>query len=239
MSDMFLNPSGLVERRPKPTVSQRMASARGYAVSHGRLCTACLVGTWPMSMFRQAQTLCDTCQALEAEVTRRAGLKQRSAAGRIVGGSAPMWGLNDPDDQAWEPVRQANAYRSAQLARVFVRARSLGVVVLEEGRAGAPPSELVPFDALRAHDLIPDAHTDRVHRLAFWLRTLDPPGYGRRAVVLADVGPLVRWLRVKDRELRRAHARRELSRSVEDVRRASRAVASAAAGLVRAGLDVT
>ena len=60
---------------------------------------------------------------------------------------------------------------------------------------------------------------DRVRRYADWLRALDPAGYAARADVLSDVEPLARWLERKDREVRRARARRELQRTARDAAR--------------------
>lgn len=215
-SDKFLRPDGVVEWRPDEAITARAAAAGAPVIGQGRLCTACLVGDWPMTSLRMSQTLCDACRALEAEVARRAGLGGGSTRARVT-------------------VEQARAYRAARLAGVFVRARALGVVQLEESRRpGRPPYELVAYDDLRRHDLIPGTMADRVRRYSDWARQLDPVSFAERAQVLADVDALARWLRRHVRDSARAHARHELDQAVRDAARAPGNLARGLAAIVGA-----
>ncbi|MFI2294464.1 hypothetical protein [Isoptericola sp. NPDC019571] len=234
MSRKSLRPDGHVEWRPDPATVSRATGAGRYVISEGQLCTACLVGDWPMSMFRFSQTLCDACRALDGEVTRRAGLDEGPRAGRLVGGSGRIGGLHDPYDSDWEPVRQALAYRQARLASVFVRARALGIVRLEEGLPGTAPRELVGYDDLRAYALVPDAMPDRVRRYADWLQALDPTGHAVRDRALSDVDSLADWLRRRERYVRRARARAELDRTARVTAQVPRDLARAIAGVLKA-----
>ncbi|WP_418276411.1 hypothetical protein ACNHYB_00375 [Isoptericola jiangsuensis] len=84
MSDTFLRPDGYVEWRPGPATVAEVVDSGRSVISRRQLCTACLVGDWPLSMFRFSQTLCDTCHALDGEVTRRASLDRAPNAGRLV-----------------------------------------------------------------------------------------------------------------------------------------------------------
>ncbi|MEG3614656.1 hypothetical protein [Isoptericola haloaureus] len=232
VQDKVLLESGRVERRPDTQTVQALATRGASAITVGQLCTACLVGDWPMSMFRQAQTLCDTCTALDREVARRSGLAEGTRAGRFPGQSARIGGLNDQHDPDWEPIRQAHDYRRGELAGVFLRARSLGVVQLEERHLGQAPIEVIPIDVLRRHDLIPADMPGRVRRFADWLQALDPEGYRRRSATLSDVDTLSNVLIAHERKRQRARSRAELDRAVRDAARLSRALANSAVGVI-------
>ncbi|GAA1740545.1 hypothetical protein GCM10009809_40060 [Isoptericola hypogeus] len=105
-------------------------------------------------------------------MTRRGGLDAGLRAGRLVGGRERIGGLHDPYDADWEPVRQAHKFRDTRLASMFVRARALGIVGLEEGRPGTAPRELVGYDDLRAHTVS--------FRTRFQTACVDTPtGFGR------------------------------------------------------------
>lgn len=234
MSDTFLRPDGIVEWRPAPEVKARLRADGATVYSRGQLCTACLVGSWPQTLLRFAQTVCPTCQRLDAEVTARSGLEHPSRAGRLTTAVADPARLNDPADTAWDPVRQARAVRARRLGPVFVQARSLGVVLVEEHGVGRAPVELVACDALDRPGLIPSAMEDRVRRYAAWLEELAPDDFTERAAAFDDVDSLAAVLRSREREARVARARAELARARRDAARAPRALAEAAAELVRA-----
>jgi hypothetical protein len=198
MSEYFLTPAGAVEFRPDPATVARSARAGVELLRSGRLCTACLVGTWPMTELRQHQTLCDTCRELDDLVSRLAGL--------------------DPVAGHHEAAR-ATAHRDAVLRGVFLRARALGVVVLEERGAGLPPAELVPVGALREHGIVPGAPEDRVRRLARWIEAVDPGAHAARAHLLADVEALARAARASERSARRHEAWSDLGDVAADAAR--------------------
>ena len=201
MSDMFLRPDGVLLWRPDAETRAGIRARGGYVIASGQLCTACLVGSWPSSMLRVRQTLCSGCARLEAEVSRRAGLAESKSAAQWRGGVivfGPSGGI-EGDDGGEDVVRRSRAYRAERLYPVFVHARALGIVLLEEGKPGTPPAELLPTDVLREHGLIPESPRDRAERYVAWLRALDPAGYARRAEVLADVDALARLREEYDR----------------------------------------
>lgn len=234
MSESFLHASGLVEWRPDAKTTERVTARGGYVISGGQLCTACLVGTWPMSMFRQSQTLCETCTSLDGEVTRRAGPARLTSAGRPASRVIRAGGLDDLNDPDWDPVRRARALRAEKLAQVFVHARGLGIVLLEEREPGQAPHEVIDYDDLRRHDLIPDDMPTRIRRFADWLQVLEPQAYEQRTEALAQVGSLSRMLVEEARTRRRARSRAELDRAFQDAQRVPQTVISAVAGVLRA-----
>ncbi|PFG44263.1 hypothetical protein ATJ88_2983 [Isoptericola jiangsuensis] len=234
MNHHTLDLGGLVEAtRPGPRTAE--LRRRGIDTTTGAvLCTACLVGTWPLGIYRQSQTLCDACRAVDVAVAERAGLPDGTAAGRFPDGKGRFGGLHDLADPDWEPIRRAHAYRRSLLERVFVQARALDLTRLVERRPGLPPRELVRVDDLRRHDLLVAEPEARVTRFARWTAALDPAGYAARADVLADVVPLARTLRLAERDARRRRARRDLERVAREAVAAPRAVLDAVRQVVAA-----
>jgi hypothetical protein len=234
MSDDTLDLDGFVEP-VRPSAETARLRRHGIAATTGdHLCTACLVGTWPIGIGRLSQTLCDGCRAVDTEVARRAGLPGGTTAGRFPRGTARWGGLHDESDPDWEPIREAHRYRRSLLERVFVQARAYGLVRLVEQEAGRPPRELVLVGDLRRHDVLVAEPEARVARFARWLAALDPAGHDARSVALDDVVPLARTLRAAEKDARRRRARRDLERVARDAVAAPRAVLTAVRQVVEA-----
>lgn len=237
MGEKLLRADGTVEWRPGTGTVRQVKRQGATVITRGQLCTACLVGDWGLSTLKAAWTLCPDCVWLNAEVSRRAGVRTPSRAGRPLPGSGDQLLREDP---SWEPVRAARRVRDAQLADVFARAPQAGVAVVDlTDRYGT-------YRAIDCADLAPSGliaagAEARVRRFAQWLRALAPEEYTVRAGAFADVAGLAAALREHLREARRSQARTELHRAVREVAdgfarigRAPRVVGSAVVGVVRA-----
>lgn len=243
---LLLDPTGSVRWVPSAERKAAAAATGRSILSRGALCTACLVDTWALSLLKSRKSLCDWCERLESEVSRRAGL-ERSTAGRprpsesrfrLVEGGEPGIApapAEDPDD----PLVRARADRAAQLARVFVHARAAGVVLLQERAPGVPPAELVELHELHASGVLPADPAARIRRYAAWLERLDPAEHAERAEVLGDVEGLTRWSVETEEALHRHRVLGSVQETRERVEAAERALVQLRIEAARAAAEAS
>ncbi|QAY64577.1 hypothetical protein ET495_16770 [Xylanimonas allomyrinae] len=225
---MLLRPDGVLLWRPDEATVARLGDQGAYAIGSGELCTACLVGSTPRTTLSAHRTTCPECDALAVHVTQLAGLSDPIRAGRHDG--VLVLGVDAPEGPRFERIRAARAFRAARLRPVFVQARALGIVRLEESRRlGQPPVELVDVEDLHLRGLIEPGAADRVRRYGEWLQALSPQEHAPRAAVLADVASLGAWLVAHIQREHRKRALRDLDDAIARAKRARRAVTAASA----------
>jgi len=168
--------------------------------TNGWLCTACLVGSWPNTLLRSHQVICDdVCARLVERVTARTGQTLPVLRGRVSGA--------DDDARA-----RLAAWRSARLADVFDRAEELGVPTTRRVRANG----LVVRQSVRAvldrPDLLEQSYAARIARFADWATAHGADGLDEAAVsdALDDVDALASELETATRRAQLRRARTEL-----------------------------
>jgi hypothetical protein len=225
MSSTFtVHDDGSVRSVPDQHTLDRNERLQLATLTVGRLCTACLVGSWPHTLLRSRQTICDTCRILEAALARRAGTPLRLAPAHVR-----------DDDAALE---RARAHRARRVGEVFDRAERLGVDVARTARWDGTPLRAAEARDLHRPDLLDDGYEARVVRFAAWLRDLAPGAYADHAATLQDVGGLAAELEATERRNTAERARIELDDAERAVAGAEERLADARTEVARLRGDV-
>jgi hypothetical protein len=162
----LVHESGIVQKHTTRDERLRAMQERHYLLERGRLCSACLTGTWPMTQFRMTQYLCDGCLRLDLKITR----------------------LAEADTRAVTLTRtqrtESLSYRSAQLRHAFTAATDLGLLVMpiESGRVLTAPD---------LAQVLPDDATAAARRFASWMRAVAPEAASERDATLRRIDQFV------------------------------------------------
>jgi hypothetical protein len=162
----LVHESGIVQKHTTRDERLRAMQERHYLLERGRLCSACLTGSWPMNQFRMAQYLCDGCLRLDLKITRLADADTRA--------------VTLTETQRTESL----SYRSTQLRRAFAAATDLGLLVMpiEGGRVLAAPD---------LAQVLPDDATAAARRFASWMRAVAPEAASERDATLSRIDEFV------------------------------------------------
>lgn len=162
----LVHESGVVRKHTTRDERLRALQRRRHLLESGRLCSACLTGTWPMTQFRARQYVCDRCLRLDITVTRLAGADARA--------------VTLADGQRADSL----SYRAAQLNQAFAAAEDLGLLVMpmEGGRVltTADLAQVLPEDAVSAG-----------RRFVSWMRAVAPVAAAEREAVLRGIDRVV------------------------------------------------
>ena len=162
----LVHESGIVQKHTTRDERLRAMQERRYLLEHGRLCSACLTGSWPVTQFRMTQYLCDGCLRLDLKITRLAEAGTRA--------------VTLTESQRTD----SHAYRSAQLRHAFTAASDLGLLVMpiEGGRFLAAPD---------LAQVLPDDATAAARRFASWMRAVAPEAASERDATLRRIDQLI------------------------------------------------
>lgn len=196
-SDRFVTSDGGVLWRPDERTHSEVRARGAHVVENGWLCTTCLTGTWPRTLQRFTQYVCDACLALDVMLTTRTAAPTRAIA------------LTEVQREA------ALAYRSRRLARVFTLAAESGATLVETGTAGRRLQALSWSDYAA---FVRPTDDERVRRFAQWLQAVAPEAFEPRTSALADPAGLGRYLSDREQAVRVTPARQALESTLRGVR---------------------
>ncbi len=208
----YLRRDGFVEWRPDQKTVKHLQALGGQILGGGAVCTACLVGDWPLTQLRQMQVLCHDCDwLLEQSVGRRI-----------------------------RPVTdEAKAYRRARVRELFDRAQEAGIETIDLDLGRDVTERAIEYGVLSESGLLPDDWASRIARLADWadaLLTHQPEARVARAALTADVPALSARAEARTRDVARQRARVELEDACKDVREASARLTAALARVLKVGV---
>lgn len=190
-ADLYVSESGVVLWEPDDR-TRRVKTVGGYVLSSGRLCSACLSGTWPSTLLRSKQYVCDTCRALDMHLTQ------------LAVADAPA--VTRSEDQREAAV----AHRATRLAQAFTVAAGLGLP-----RVKRRDDTFLTWNNYA--DLVPQGEQERARRYVEWLRTVAPDAAPKREPYLGDLYALAQACRNYEKAARLAHARQSMVRTLRQV----------------------